>query len=64
MFQVKIQDVDHLCEWLGEAWEQITQDEVDRVIKAFREIVMACIDADGKRFDYSIETVFVNVFIC
>ena len=46
VFQVKIRSVEHLCERLGEAWEQISRDEVDRVIHSFRRRLKACIKAD------------------
>ena len=55
VYKVKIRDVDHLCERLGEAWDQITQDEVDRIIKKFRTRLRACIRAGGKRFEYKLK---------
>ena len=54
VFQVKIRSVEHLCERLGEAWEQISRDEVDRVIHSFRRCLKACIKAEGKLFEYKL----------
>ena len=54
VFQVKIRSVEHLCERLGEAWEQISWDETDRVIHSFRRRLKACIKAEGKRFEYKL----------
>ena len=54
IFQVKICSVEHLCERLGEAWEQISWDEVDRVIHSFRRRLKACIKNEGKRFKYKL----------
>ena len=54
VFQVKIRSVEHLCERLGEAWEQISRDEADRVIHSFRRQLTACIKAKGKRFEYKL----------
>ena len=54
VFQVKIRSVENLCERLGEAWEQISRDEVDRVIHSFRRRLKACIKAEGKRFEYKL----------
>ena len=34
---------------------QISQEEIDRVIKTFRKRVKACIKADGKRFEYNLK---------
>ena len=55
VFKVKIRDLDHLCDCLGEAWAQISQEEIDRVIKTFRKRVKACVKADDKRFEYKLE---------
>ena len=55
VFKVKIRDVDHLCDRLGEAWEQIGQDEINRVIKSFRKRLKACVKANGKRFEYTLK---------
>ena len=52
--KVKIRDVDHLCDRLGEAWEQIGQEEIDRVIKSIRKRLKACVKANGKRFEYKL----------
>ena len=54
VFLVKICSVEYLCERLGEAWEQISRDEVDRVIHSFRRRLKACIKAEGKRFEYKL----------
>ena len=55
VYKVKIKDVNHLCERLGEAWEQISQDEVNRIIRRFRPRLKACIRAHGKRFEYKLK---------
>ena len=55
VFKVKIRDVDHLCERLGEAWDAISQEEIDRVISSFRTRVRACINANGRRFEYKLK---------
>ena len=52
---VKIRDVEHLCQRLAVAWEQITQDEVDRTIDSFRRRVKACVKANGRRFEYKLK---------
>ena len=54
VFRVKIRDLEHLCDRLGEVWAEITQDEVDKVIKSFRKRINACIDAEGRRFEYKL----------
>ena len=54
VFQVKIRSVEHLCERLGEAWEQISRDEIDRVIHSFRRRLKPCIKAEEKRFEYKL----------
>ena len=54
VFQVEIRSVEHLCERLGEVWEQISWDEVDRVIHSFRRRLKACIKAEGKHFEYKL----------
>ena len=55
VFRVKIRDVEHLCQRLAVAWEQITQDEVDRTIDSFRRRVKACVKANGRRFEYKLK---------
>ena len=55
VFKVKIRDVDHLCERLAEAWDEITQEEIDRVIGSFRTRVRACIRENGHRFEYKLK---------
>ena len=54
IFQVRICRVEHLCERLGKAWEQISRDKVDRVIHSFRRRLKACIKAEGERFEYKL----------
>ena len=54
VFQVKIRSVKHLCERLGEAWEQLSRDEVDRMIYLLRGRLKTCIKAEGKRFAYKL----------
>ena len=54
VFKVKIRDVDHLAERLGEGWANVDQDVINEAIKSFRKRVKACIDAEGKRFEYKL----------
>ena len=54
-FKVKIRDVEHLCERLALAWEQISQEEVDRFFQSFRKRARACVDEEGKRFEYKLK---------
>ena len=49
-YNVKIRDIDHLVERLGEAWEEISQPEIDNIVNYFRKRVTACINAGGKGF--------------
>ncbi len=49
--EVKIRDADHLCDRLGEAWNQLSQEEIDRVIIAFGKRLEACVQANGKRYE-------------
>ena len=49
VFKVKIRDVHHLCDRLGEAWEELSQEDINRVIKSFRKRLKACAKAHGKR---------------
>ena len=56
VFKVKIKSIEHLCERLGEAWEEITQDEVDRVVSSFRRRLKTCIASQGKRFEYKLKS--------
>ena len=55
VYQVKIRDIDHLCERLGAAWEEISQEEVDRIIASFRRRLHACVKAGGRRFEYKLK---------
>ena len=55
VFRVKIRNVEHLCERLAEAWEEITQDEVNRTINCFRKRVKMCVKANGRRFEYKLK---------
>ena len=56
MYIVKIKSVEHLCERLGKAWHEISQDEINRSIAGFRGRLQACIDAEGKRFEYKLKS--------
>ena len=58
VFQVKIRDVEHLCDRFGEAWSEITQAEIDKIIKSFRKRVKACIAVEGHRIEYKLWTLF------
>ena len=54
VFAVKIRDVEHLCDQLGNAWADIKQEEVDKVIGSFIKRVKVWIAANG----HSIECKF------
>ena len=54
-FKVKIRDIDHLYERLGQAWAEMEQEAVDRIILAFPKRLKACIEAEGKRFEYKLK---------
>ena len=54
VFSVKIRDLDHLQERLGERWDAIGQDAINRTISSFRKRVQACLDAEGNRFEYKL----------
>jgi len=47
---MKVWDIDHLTERLGEAWVELSHESVDATIKAFRKKIRACINADYKNF--------------
>ena len=55
VYKVKIRDVNHLCERLGAAWENISQEEIDRIIGSFRKRLRACLRAGGKRFEFKLK---------
>ena len=52
LYKVKIQSVEHLCQRLGKAWDEISQDEISRSIAGFRGRLKACIAAEEKRIEY------------
>ncbi len=52
--KVKICDLDHLVERLAEAWAVIEQYAINATIKSFRKRAKACVDAEGKRFEYAL----------
>jgi len=54
VFTVKIRDVEHLCDRLGNAWADIKQEEVDKVIGSYIKRVKVCIEANGHRFEYQL----------
>jgi len=54
VFVVKICDVEHLCDRLGNAWTDIKQEEVDKVIGSFIKRVKVCIEANAHRFEYQL----------
>ena len=54
VFAVKIRDVEHLCDRLGNAWADFKQEEVDKVIGLFIKRVKVCIEANGHRFEYKL----------
>ena len=45
----------NICARLVLAWEQISQEEVDRFFQSFRKRVRACVDAEGKCFEYKLK---------
>ena len=51
---MKIHDVEHLCDRLGDAWAGIKQEEVDKVIGSFIKRVEGCIEANGQGFEYQL----------
>ena len=54
VYKVKIRDLDHLEDRLGEAWAALPQEHVTSVVMSFRKRVRACIAAEGKRFEYKL----------
>jgi hypothetical protein len=54
VFAVKIRDVEHLCDRLVNAWADIKQEEVDKIIGSFIKRVKVCIAANGHRFEYKL----------
>ena len=54
VFAVKIRDVEHLCDRQGNAWADIKQEEVDKVIGSFIKCVKVCIEANGRGFEYQL----------
>ena len=54
VYSVKIRDVEHLCHRLGDAWADIKQEEVDKIIGSFIKRVKVCIAANGHRFEYKL----------
>ena len=55
VYKVKIRDVDHLCERLGTAWAEISQEEIDWIVGSFRKRLRACLRAIGRRFEYKLK---------
>ena len=56
VFKVKIESVEHLCQRLGQAWHELSQNEIDRSIAGFRGRLKACVSAQGKRFEYKLKS--------
>ena len=54
VYKVKIRDLDHLEDRLGEAWAALPQEHVTSAVMSFRKRVRACIAAEGKRFEYKL----------
>ena len=52
VYKVKIRDLDHLEDRLGEAWADLPQEHINNAVMTFRKRVRACIAAEGKRFEY------------
>ena len=52
VFKVKIRDIDHFEERLGEAWEELSQAHVSKIMRSFRDQERHCLKADGKIFAY------------
>ena len=55
VYQVRIRDVHHLCERLAIAWDNLSQNEINRVIRSFRHRLKCCRDAGGRRFEYKLK---------
>jgi len=51
VFAVKIPDVEHLCDRLGNTWAGIKQEEVDKVIGSCIKRVKVCVEGNGHRFE-------------
>ena len=63
-FAVKIQDLDHLYECLGEAWAEIEQRQINNIVGSFRKHLKVTVEYEGKRFEYRIkktENKFKNI---
>ena len=56
VFKVKIRGIEHLCQRLGEAWDDISQDEINRSIAGFRKRLKMCVASNGKRFEYKLKS--------
>ena len=52
VYKVKIRDLEHLADRIGEAWAELQQDFIDKTINSFIKRVKACIDANGGHFEY------------
>ena len=52
VYKVKIRDLEHLADRIGEAWAELLQDFIDKTINSFIKRVKACIDANGGHFKY------------
>ena len=51
-YKVKIRDLEHLADRIGEAWAKLRQDFIDKTINSFIKRVKAYIDANGGHFEY------------
>ena len=52
VYTVKIHDMEHLEERLGDAWGDIEQSTIDNIIGSFRKQIKASIAAEGRRIEY------------
>ena len=52
VFKVKICDIDHFEGRHGEAWEELSQAHVSKIMRSFRDQERHCLRADGKIFAY------------
>ena len=52
VYTVKIRDMEHLEERLGDAWGDIEQSTIDNIIGSFRKRIKACIAAEGRWIEY------------
>ena len=52
VYNVKIRDLNHLADRIGDVWAELEQDVIDKAIDVFIKRVKACIEANGGHFEY------------